>query len=221
MRIKQRGKFGNEFGMRNTLGRRVQQQHVIGAAQLRTSEQFTGMAPGPITIDGARLHLLSNHEPEPGRSRLRGQHDQLEIASALAFAELEDEIELNPAQQARRLRKAGASAQGVRRARPLARRRESTLRPLRVAIRARNPWSRARLILLGWYVRFIGCRGFGESQQFRPARTAELSQRAADQSSKSHPIDVNHGRARWSLHATQCRDSSQGFRSLSGIGRAK
>jgi len=40
-------------------------------------------------------------------------------------------------------------AQGVRRARPLARRALMTLRPLLVAMRARKPWVRARLRLLG------------------------------------------------------------------------
>ena len=48
------------------------------------------------------------------------------------------------------------SGYGVSLARPLARRRLRTRRPAFVAIRARNPWLRARLILLGWYVRFIG-----------------------------------------------------------------
>ena len=40
-------------------------------------------------------------------------------------------------------------------ARPFARRRFRTRRPAFVAIRARNPWVRARLSLLGWNVRFI------------------------------------------------------------------
>src|SRR5262249_34364486 len=44
----------------------------------------------------------------------------------------------------------------VSRLRPLARRRFSTLRPVGVAIRARNPCVRFRLRLLGWYVLFIG-----------------------------------------------------------------
>jgi hypothetical protein len=44
---------------------------------------------------------------------------------------------------------------GVSRARPLARRDWITLRPFRVAIRARKPWVRARLMRLGWKVRFI------------------------------------------------------------------
>ena len=44
---------------------------------------------------------------------------------------------------------------GMSCARPLARRRFNTRRPAFVAIRARKPWVRARLILLGWNVRFI------------------------------------------------------------------
>lgn len=44
-------------------------------------------------------------------------------------------------------------------ARPLARRRARTWRPFLVAIRARKPWVRARLIVLGWNVRFMGIPG--------------------------------------------------------------
>lgn len=44
---------------------------------------------------------------------------------------------------------------GVSCARPFARRRLSTRRPALVAMRARKPWVRARLILLGWKVRFM------------------------------------------------------------------
>ena len=43
----------------------------------------------------------------------------------------------------------------VRRLRPLARLRLITLRPFFVAMRFRKPCFLARLILLGWYVRFI------------------------------------------------------------------
>jgi hypothetical protein len=45
--------------------------------------------------------------------------------------------------------------QGQRRLRPFARRRDSTCRPLLVAMRARNPCVRARCKLLGLKVRFI------------------------------------------------------------------
>src|SRR5437763_12265041 len=44
--------------------------------------------------------------------------------------------------------------QADRRLRPLARRAASTRRPPGVAIRARKPWRRLRISLLGWYVRF-------------------------------------------------------------------
>lgn len=44
---------------------------------------------------------------------------------------------------------------GQRRLRPLARRADRILRPSAVAIRARKPWVRARLRLLGWKVRFM------------------------------------------------------------------
>jgi hypothetical protein len=54
-------------------------------------------------------------------------------------------------------RERGSLIYGVNRARPLARRRLRTRRPALVAMRARNPWVRARLILLGWNVRFIAC----------------------------------------------------------------
>jgi len=46
-------------------------------------------------------------------------------------------------------------SQTVRRLRPLARRRDKTWRPFLVAIRARKPWVRARLRVLGWKVRFM------------------------------------------------------------------
>ena len=63
---------------------------------------------------------------------------------------------------------------GVSCARPFARRRFNTRRPALVAIRARKPWVRARLILLGWNVRFMtitwiinrrNSTGFSEGRQ--------------------------------------------------------
>lgn len=45
--------------------------------------------------------------------------------------------------------------QTARRLRPLARRRDRTARPFLVAMRARKPWVRARLMVLGWKVRFM------------------------------------------------------------------
>lgn len=52
-------------------------------------------------------------------------------------------------EKARVLCLASGWVQGVNRARPFARRAWRTLRPLRVAMRARKPWVRARLMRLG------------------------------------------------------------------------
>ena len=51
--------------------------------------------------------------------------------------------------------KSNYSDETLRRTRPLARRRDKTLRPPRVFIRARKPWVLARLRVLGCQVRFI------------------------------------------------------------------
>lgn len=51
--------------------------------------------------------------------------------------------------------KSSPDNQTVNDARPLARRALMTLRPPTVAILARKPWVRTRLILLGWYVLFM------------------------------------------------------------------
>ena len=48
-------------------------------------------------------------------------------------------------------------SQTVRRLRPLARRRARTARPFLVAMRARKPWVRFCLMVLGWKVRFMIC----------------------------------------------------------------
>src|SRR5690606_35404785 len=52
-----------------------------------------------------------------------------------------------------------ARAQADRRLRPLARRRARILRPSAVFMRARKPWSRLRLRLLGWKVRLVAISG--------------------------------------------------------------
>jgi hypothetical protein len=61
-----------------------------------------------------------------------------------------------------------ADRQAESRARPLRRRALSTARPEEVAIRARKPCFLARRRLLGWNVRFIGCRFRGRSHRSTP-----------------------------------------------------
>ena len=57
----------------------------------------------------------------------------------------------------------------ARRLRPFARRDASTLRPPRVAIRARNPCVRLRLMTLGWNVRFMAQRS-GDFERERDSK---------------------------------------------------
>lgn len=67
----------------------------------------------------------------------------------------------------------------VRRLRPRRRRAASTLRPLAVALRARNPWVRERLRLWGWYVRFMGRTSVSGSMEPTAARHASARPRSA------------------------------------------
>ena len=55
----------------------------------------------------------------------------------------------------RRCGRDGLDNYGIRRLRPLARRRASTRRPPTVAMRARKPCVRLRRRTFGWYVRFM------------------------------------------------------------------
>ena len=95
--------------------------------------------PGMISLVG----------PEAGTERL--------ALDALAFGKYE--LEFRRFTQPRVGLKPRANghwnAYGIRRARPLARRRASTRRPPLVAIRARKPWVRLRRRVCGWKVRFM------------------------------------------------------------------
>src|SRR4029078_13468722 len=85
--------------------------------------------------------------------------NQLQETCVVANAELEDGCErARPAQPVA----GAAAARGVRlrrqtdrRARPLARRADRTLRPPTVLMRARKPWVRARRSFDGSYVSFM------------------------------------------------------------------
>src|SRR5690606_32977233 len=68
-------------------------------------------------------------------------------------------------------------AQTARRLRPLARRALMTARPPRVFMRTRKPWVRARRVLEGWYVRFMGIpRGFSkEAHLSKKARQRQIT----------------------------------------------
>lgn len=73
---------------------------------------------------------------------------------------------------------AGAGlAYAERRLRPLARRAARILRPLFVAMRARKPWLRLRLRLLGWNVRFMASSP-GEAREWKKAADSSLGHQA-------------------------------------------
>ena len=87
-----------------------------------------------------------------------GEHTEQAVTDTLSGAT--DFTQLGPGPQTLVLRKPEPwrrrQTQALRRARPLARRAFNTLRPPGVAMRARKPWLRLRLITLGWKVLFIG-----------------------------------------------------------------
>lgn len=139
---------------------------VYGAAQL--SEPFAGESLQTITQNG-RGHLpLGNRKTKPGARTLRCPGEDSEVAVSGPTRLCEDMFELGGLQQTRRTRKPMRGNRcglfrlprlpaycGVSRTRPLARRALITLRPPRVAMRARKPWLRALLRRLGWNVRFM------------------------------------------------------------------
>lgn len=127
------------------------------------TETFADQPLYPIAVRRPGRQLFGDRHPQSGTSQRRvGPYQDREVAVTIAPRTGENRPELSGSGQpglARKPRVHGATshigAQGVSRARPLARRRASTLRPLRVAIRARKPCVRLRLMTLGWNVRFM------------------------------------------------------------------
>jgi hypothetical protein len=127
------------------------------------ASQFVLMLPKRFTNDtfdtvssGCELAvLLADGESEPGclfRARTTQYGEQFITAAcrfrknAAEVGRVQEPVVFGKAQPDVRV---SAIYCGVRRARPLARRRFSTRRPALVAIRARKPWVRARFSLLG------------------------------------------------------------------------
>ena len=125
---------------------------------------------------GTPAMFLGYGQAEPGGFRCIWATEHGEKLVSTASCPLEDPPEVGRVEKpvvftkpvGRRACQSGAFARrrdgrrvcyGVSRARPLARRRFRTRRPALVAIRARKPCVRARLILLGWYVRFMAFPG--------------------------------------------------------------
>src|SRR5690606_15777295 len=118
-----------------------------------------------VASDGAAVDLARHGKPQPRRlavaEEMQGEEGRAGTATlsehavevcARADARLAGQAAVH--QDSGRDGAAGERAahrhQAVRRLRPLARRRARILRPSAVAMRARKPWSRLRLRLLGW-----------------------------------------------------------------------
>ena len=110
-------------------------------------ERFAHQAFDEIPVRCPGEMTFADDDAEPGHRRAyakqqKGRHVHLVLTL------FEHAFEFLLAQQAGSARKALVD-QGVSRFRPLARRRASTCRPERVAMRARKPWVRLRLMTLG------------------------------------------------------------------------
>lgn len=124
-------------------------------------ERLADYATDPVAGDGFSDGPGGDGEPEPRVSQVVGAHRHAEVGVTEALPPLVGGLEIGLAPdpvrggQAEESGTAGrrqgtGSGQGISFLRPLARRRARILRPLAVAMRARNPWVRARRTLLGW-----------------------------------------------------------------------
>lgn len=95
---------------------------------------------------------MAGEDREAGASETLGSCEDALVVFGVSQTELGGEASLRGSG---RRAEVPCLVQGVRRTRPFARRAARTLRPLRVAFRARNPWVRARFSRLGWKVLFM------------------------------------------------------------------
>lgn len=117
------------------------------------AEALANQALDSVAINGAPQLFLGDRQTEPGALPPIRPREHRKHGIAAADWLLEHALEgacFQKAGGARKpLRRQGAQDQGVRRTRPLARRALITLRPPKVAMRARKPWVRARFRVLG------------------------------------------------------------------------
>lgn len=134
--------------------------HAIQPAEfaLVPAEAFAGDALQTVARHGGFGDLARNRQTQARVIQIVGSGEHGKIAVARFDGLGENAGKGVPAGQpgaARETRVAGRGVQGVKRARPLARRAFKTRRPPLVAIRARKPWVRLRWMMLGWNVRFM------------------------------------------------------------------
>src|SRR5690606_15391013 len=157
---------------RGRRGGRAGHQHIGGRRQLRPqgAEFLAQGALDPVAADRASVDLARYRQAQAGGLAIAEQ-GQGEQRGSGAAAVAEDAVEFGAHANARLAWQAAVHGrsyhdraasvraarehQALRRLRPLARRRARILRPSAVAMRARKPWSRLRLRLLGWKVRLV------------------------------------------------------------------
>lgn len=109
----------------------------------------------PVSLDGQLEVLLGKNQTDPGMTEIvrRSQDQEIPVRNLQLYV-IEDFAVIRWPQETGGFRETQSLHQANRsyadrRARPLARRRDRTLRPLAVAIRARKPWTRLRFRTLG------------------------------------------------------------------------
>jgi hypothetical protein len=113
---------------------------------LAEPKDFAHQAPDAVATRRLRDGTSRDGEPETRETQRVGTRDDLEIRLIVSLPALVDMLELRlitetlaGAELERPDRNSAAVLYGVRRLRPLARRRLNTCRPFLVAMRARNP----------------------------------------------------------------------------------
>ncbi|MEY2624403.1 MAG: hypothetical protein RL412_178 [Pseudomonadota bacterium] len=120
-------------------------------------ERFANYATKSVSGDGISDHSGADRQTEAGAEATARANDERKTGvtetATVPVGGFKVGFAQNPARRREtRPQRPGVSVpnQGISFLRPLARRRARTLRPLAVAMRARNPWVRARRTLLGW-----------------------------------------------------------------------
>lgn len=178
---------GEEVALQLPVGRRGgggagDDDHIAGGAEIMLveAEDLAQTPADAIADDGLADLAGDSHAKARGGALLlvAGEEKNNQQGSASTAPLLEDTIKLFARSQPMVGRERETPVQGfdqrsetVRRWRPLARRRARTLRPLLVAMRARNPCFLARRRLFGWKVLFIG-RKSCRNQRSASERTA-------------------------------------------------
>ena len=128
-----------------------------GQPMLGVPKRFADEAPKPVARDRIANDFGADRKAQPRAAGIVAAYHERKTRVAEPTPVPISGFEVFFSQQSARGRKTEAAVgwrvriptQGISFLRPLARRRAKTLRPFAVAMRARNPWVRARRTLLG------------------------------------------------------------------------